>query len=95
MSSNFRYQPFVAVSRNLRGKVPVVDDVLSSHEQQIFPTTSLHGSRIGFEFQTDLNYLKWFETHLFGFEIEIRQVSHLRNLQYQIGKRSTKSGKNA
>ena len=41
MSSNFRYQPFVAVSGNLGGKVPVVDDVLSSHEQEIYPTTSL------------------------------------------------------
>ena len=41
MSSNFRYQPFVAVSGNLGGKVPVVDDVLSFHEQEIYPTTSL------------------------------------------------------
>ncbi len=32
MLSNFRYQPFVAVSGNLGGKVPVVDD-----EQEIFP----------------------------------------------------------
>ena len=41
MSSNFRYQAFVAVSGNLGGKVPAVDDVLSSHEQEIYPTTSL------------------------------------------------------
>ena len=32
MSSNFRYQPFLAVSGNLGGKVLVIDDVLSSHE---------------------------------------------------------------
>ena len=56
MSSNFRYQPFVAVSGNLGGKVPVVDDVLSSHEQEIYPTISLDENCIEFEFQTDRNY---------------------------------------
>ena len=39
MTSNFLYQPFAAVSGNLGGKVPVVDDVLSSHQQGIYPTT--------------------------------------------------------
>ena len=52
--NNFRYQPFVAVSDSVGGKVPVVDDVLSSHEQQI-PTTSLDENSIEFEFQTDRN----------------------------------------
>ena len=56
MSSNFRYQPFVAVSGTLGGKVPVVDDVLSSHEQEIYPTTSLDENCIEFEIQTDWNY---------------------------------------
>ena len=56
MSSNFRYQPFVAVSGNLGGKVPVVDDVLLSHEQEIYPTTSLDENCIEFEFQTDRNF---------------------------------------
>ena len=56
MSSIFRYQPFVAVSENIGGKVPVVDDVLSSHEQEIYPTTSLDENCIEFEFQTDRNY---------------------------------------
>ena len=56
MSSNFRYQPFVAVSGNLGGKVPVVDVVLSSHEQKIYPTTSLDENCIEFEVQTDWNY---------------------------------------
>ena len=56
MTSNFRYQPFVAVSENLRGKVPVLDDVLSSHEQEIYPTTSLDENCIEFEFQTNRNY---------------------------------------
>ena len=56
MSSAFRYQPFVAVSGSLGGKVPVVDDVLSSHEQEIYPTTSLDENCIEFEFQADRNY---------------------------------------
>ena len=54
--NNFWYQPYVAVSVNLGGKVPVVDDVLSSHGQQIYPTTSLDENSIEFEFQTDRNY---------------------------------------
>ena len=56
MSSKFRYLPFVAVSLKLAGELPVVDDVLSSHEQGIYPTTSLDGNCIEFEFQTDRNY---------------------------------------
>ena len=56
MSSNFWYQPFVAVSGILGGKVPVVDDVLSSHEQEFYPTTSLDENCIEFEFQKDRNY---------------------------------------
>ena len=56
LSSIFRYQTFVAVSGNLGGKVPVVDDVLSSHEQEIYPTTSLDENCTEFEFQTDRNF---------------------------------------
>ena len=55
-NNNFRYQPFVAASGNLGGKVPIVDDVLSSHEQEIYHTTSLDENCIEFEFQTDWNY---------------------------------------
>ena len=65
MSSNFRYQPFVAISGNLGGKVPVVDDVLLSHEQEIYPTTSLDDNCIEFEFQTDRNcYVDLRQTYL-------------------------------
>ena len=56
MSSTFRYQAFVAVSGNLGGKVAVVEDVLSSHEQDIFPTTLFAENCIEFKFQTDRNY---------------------------------------
>ena len=54
--NNFRCQPFVAVSGNLGGKVPIVEDVLSSHEQEIYPTTLLAENCIEFGFQTDRNY---------------------------------------
>ena len=46
----------MAVSGNLGGKVPIVDNVLSSHEQEIYPTTTLDENCIEFEFQTDRNY---------------------------------------
>ena len=46
----------MAFSGNLGGKVPVVDDVLLSQEQEIYPTTSLDENCIEFEFQTDRNY---------------------------------------
>ena len=55
-NNNFRYQDFVAVSENLGGKVPIVDDVLSSDEKEAYPTTSLDESCIEFEFQTERNY---------------------------------------
>ena len=55
-NNNFRYQPFVAVPGSLGGKVPIVFGVLSSHEQENYPTTSLDENFIEFEFQTDRNY---------------------------------------
>ena len=46
-------------------KVPGVDDVLSSHEQEIYPTTSLDENSIQFEFQTDRNvYVDLRQTYL-------------------------------
>ena len=56
LQKKIRYQPYVAVSGNLGGKVPVVDDVLSSHEQQIYPTTLLYENSVEFEFQTYRKY---------------------------------------
>ena len=50
MSSIIRYQPFEPVSGNLEGIVPVVEDVLSTHEQQIYPNACIE-----FEFRADRN----------------------------------------
>ena len=46
----------MAVSGNLGGEVPIVDDVLSLHEQENYPTTSLDENCIEFELQMDRNY---------------------------------------
>ena len=47
------------------GKVSVVDDILSSHEQEIYPTTSLVENCIDFEFQLDRNhYVNLRQTYL-------------------------------
>ena len=63
--NNLRYQSFVAGSGNPGVKVPVVDNVLSSTEQEIYPTTSLDANCIGFEVQTYRNvYLDLRETYL-------------------------------
>ena len=63
--NNFRYQPFFAVSGNPGVKVPVVDNVLSSQEQEIYPTISLDENSIEFEFQTDRNvYVDLRQTYL-------------------------------
>ena len=45
----------MAVSGIPGGKVPVVEDVLSSHEQELYPTTSVDENCTEFDFQTDRN----------------------------------------
>ena len=45
----------MVVSGHLGVKVPVVGDVLSSHEKESYPTTSLDENCIEFEFQLDPN----------------------------------------
>ena len=74
-NNNFRYQPFVALSGNLGGKVPIVDDVLSSHEQEIYPTTSIDENCIAFEFQTVRNYY-----------VDLRQSSLALKLKFVKGR---------
>ena len=62
---NFPYQHFVAVSGNHGVKVPVVDDVLCSHEQEVYSTTSLDENSIEFELHSDRNvYVDLRQTYL-------------------------------
>ena len=53
--NNFWYQPFVAVFGSPGVKVPVVEDALFSHEQEVYPILSLDENSIEFEFQADRN----------------------------------------
>ena len=46
----------MAASGNLGGKVPIVDDVLPSHEQENYPTTPFDKNCIEFEFWKYWNY---------------------------------------
>ena len=86
MSSKFRYQLFVAASEKLGGRVPVVDDVLSSHEQEIYPTTSF-GENCRVWISNGSKILRSFETDVHDIETETCRESWLRNLQYQRGKK--------
>ena len=55
----------MAVSEKLGGKFRVVDDVLSSNEQEIYPTASLDENCVEVEFQTDGNcYVELRQTFL-------------------------------
>ena len=63
--NNFRFKTFVAVSGNPGVQVSVVYNVLSSNEQEIYPTTSLDENSTEFEFQTDRNvYVDLRQTYL-------------------------------
>ena len=46
---------FLAVSGNLVGKIPVIDNVLASDEQEFCPNTLLDENYLEFEFQTVRN----------------------------------------
>ena len=43
-------------SGNFGGKLPVIDDILLSHEEEIYPTISLDENCREFDFQTNLKY---------------------------------------
>ena len=89
-NNNFRYQSFVAVSGNLGGKVPIVDDVLSSHEQEIYPTTSLDENCIEFEFQTDRNYYDDLRQSFLALKLNLSKVVVTIHTRVKKRKRSTK-----
>ena len=74
MSNNFRYLPFVAVFGNLGGKIPVVDDVLLSPEQEIYfyDLTWWKLNRIWISKGSEL--LLWFKTDVLGFGTNLSGV---------------------
>ena len=65
MSSRFRHQPFLVAFVDLGWRVPVVDDALSSHDQENYPTTSIDENCIRSDFQADwIYYVDLTQTYL-------------------------------
>ena len=64
-SSHFRYGAFTNSFLEIFDKVPVLETIISSYTQEVFPSTSPGESSIEFEFETDRNlYLVMRDTHL-------------------------------
>ena len=62
-SRRFWYGAFTRSSSEIF--VPVLETIMSSYPQEVFPSTSLDESSIEFEFETDRNlYLDMRDTHL-------------------------------
>ena len=64
----------MANSGNLGRKDPVGDDVLSFHEQEIYPTASPHENCIEFEFRTDRNYYVYLRQTYLALKLKIVNV---------------------
>ena len=63
--SHFRYGAFTTSSMEIFDKVPVLETLILSYIQEVFPSPSLDESSIEFEFETDRNfYLETRDTHL-------------------------------
>ena len=63
--SHFWCGAFTNSSLDIFDEVPVLETIISSYTQEVFPSTSLDESSIEFEFGTDRNlYLKMSDTHL-------------------------------
>ena len=63
--SHFRYEAFTNISLEIFDKVPVLETIMSSYTQEVFPSNSLDESSIAFEFETDRNLdLDMRDTHL-------------------------------
>ena len=54
-SSRFWYGAFTISSLEIFDKVLVLETIISSYIQEVFPSTSLDESSIEFEFETDRN----------------------------------------
>ena len=54
-SSQFRYKTFTNFSVEICNKVSVLEIIMSSHTQEELPSTSLDGTIIEFEFETNHN----------------------------------------
>ena len=55
-SRHFRYETFTNSFLEIFDKFPVLETIMSSYTQEVFPSTSLDESSIEFEFETDRNF---------------------------------------
>ena len=63
--SHFRYRVFTNSSLEIFYEVPVLETIMSSYTQKVFPSFSLDESSIEFEFETFRNlFLDMHDTHL-------------------------------
>ena len=63
--SQFRYVAFTKSSLEIFDKVPVLETIMSSYTQEVFPSIFLDESSFEFEFETDRNlYLDMRDAHL-------------------------------
>ena len=63
--SHFWYGVFTNSSLEIFDKVPVLETIMSSYTQKVFPINSVDESSIEFEFETDRNiYLDMRDTYL-------------------------------
>ena len=90
MSSIFWYQPNVAVSGNLGGKVPVVDNVLSSKQQVMNLTASIDQNYLKFEFQTDRNHYVDSIQKYMASKLKLANVSGYKTCNTKNVKKTTK-----
>ena len=74
--SNFRYGHFTNSCLEIFDKVPVLEPIISSHVQEVFPSTSLDESSIEFEFQTDRSTYLDMRVHLM-IQVELAKGSYL------------------
>ena len=64
-SSHFWYGVFTNSSLEIFDKVPVLETIISSYKQKVFPSTSQNESSFEFEVKTDRNlYLDMRDKHL-------------------------------
>ena len=64
-NSNFWYGHFTNSCSKIFHKIPVLEPFVSSHVQEVYPSTSLDESSIEFEFETDR-----------GIYLDLRDIHH-------------------
>ena len=70
-SSLCQYGAFTNFSLEIFDKVPVLETIMSSYAQEVFPSTSLDESSFEFEFEKDRNlYLYMRDSHL-SFKLQL------------------------